>query len=389
MYRIIVVDSTRGNEEGRESEKLMAWYPDSMCENLRVTGLLQGLLHFSSLFDSKSSTADIVDFESTLWVLGALPTPTLYLCIIVEKELLGRHVTDMNLLGVIKNFSDVLCMAPSGDRSDVKVISELVKHYGDKLNDKRSWLRKQLRNPFALTWGAAHTKLPKKLENDFRESYASFSTGVALFKDDICLYSTLDVDSTDKLGSLVLSELQTFVTIASVSTGNLNCVRGFTSLSKSNDLKYLVVTSQGLTLFMIPSDENKFHELHWQAWNSTQIVIDYIDSFKWSDQSERHIPGVRYLSHNVERRMSSPRGKVSSASHHTRAMATTLRDYSSRIEDERLIYTCDKGSDSWAVLSLNSEGLTVSLSLRGLQRTDLVDEFKTSREIHLEITRSI
>lgn len=387
MYRIIVIDSTRGNEEGRESEKLVAWYPDNMLEKLREPGLLQGLLHFSSLFDSESSTADIVDFESTLWVLGALPTPALHLCIMVEKELLGRHVTDVNLQGLIRNFSDVLRIVSSNDKSDKKVISELVKQYGDKLNDKHSWLRRQLRNPFALTWGAAHIKLPEQLENNFREPCVSLSTRLALFKDEVCLYSNMDGDSTDRLGSLVLSELQTIFTVLDASTGKLKSGTGITSLLGDNDQKYFVMTSQGLTLFVTPEDGNISHDLQWQASNIIQTVIDYIDSFRWSDKNERHIPGVRYLSHNIERRMCSPRGKVSSTSHHTRAMATTLRDYSGGIQDKRVIYTCDKASDSWGALSLNSEDLTVLLSLRGLRRTDLVDEFKTSRQIRLEITR--
>ena len=387
MYRIIVIDSSKGNAEGSEYEKLVAWYPHDMSETVRDAGLLQGLLHFASLFGEENSASDIIDFGSVLWVCGTLPIPNFYLSIMVDKQILGRHVTDMNLLGVIKNITDVLEMVVRGNQSDEEVVSSLITIYGERLNSKQSWLRKQLRNPFGMTWGATRSELPEELESSFRDSCVSLSTGLALFKDEVCLYSSLEGESTNRLGSLVLSELHTFFIVGDRSVKSTKATMGFTSLGEENRGTYYTATSQGCSLFILVRDESSFIDLQQKAFDIIQMTIDYIDSFRWSEKKQRHVPGVRYLFQNEERLVCSPRDKVSSSSHHTRAIATTLRDSGGSIHGEMSIYTCDKGSDCWGALSSNNQDLSVSVSLRGLARKHLIDEFRTSQNIHSRITQ--
>lgn len=386
MYHILVIDSSKGNEEGRESEKLVAWYPTGKQgdERVREAGFLQGLLHFSDIFDGQSSESNIVDLDMSLWVIGKFPRTNLYMSMMIDKQKLGRHVTNMNLIGIVKNIVDVYTMIQTRGSPTDKML-ELVKMYGDRLNHKQSWLRKQLRNPFGLTWGATHCRLPRELEYSMVASAESFPIRLALFKDEVCLYSSLGHETTDKLGSLVLSGLHIcfFVTTEDfIETENY--IAGTALLFDEGD-RYFVMISQGFSIFMLPSNEDDLLDLKEESLKIIQAVMDYIESFHWSVKNSRHVPGLRYLYQNIEQTVCSPRDKVSSSSHHIRAMATTLRDNAGSIKQIGSAYTCDKSGDSWGVLGLGKDHLSVSISLRGLNRGNLMQEFQSSSELHFQV----
>jgi len=52
MNKLVVFDVDKGNEEGCEQEKILAFEPAFISEDLkiRVVGLLQGLLQFVDVF---------------------------------------------------------------------------------------------------------------------------------------------------------------------------------------------------------------------------------------------------------------------------------------------------------------------------------------------------
>ena len=131
MYQVVLFDSSKGNEEGKEIEKVIAWYPSdcTQCEKVQSVGLLQALIQFSGVFDEVrcvipsiyelcgfqiegliqvASNADIVEFERKFWVLGQLSKSNLYLSIMDAQSALGRHVSETNLMGLVKNFDNVL-----------------------------------------------------------------------------------------------------------------------------------------------------------------------------------------------------------------------------------------------------------------------------------------
>jgi hypothetical protein len=55
MNKILVFDVDKGNEEGSEQEKILAFEPACISEDLkiRVVGLLQGLLQFVDVFQEQ------------------------------------------------------------------------------------------------------------------------------------------------------------------------------------------------------------------------------------------------------------------------------------------------------------------------------------------------
>lgn len=386
MYNIVVIDSSRGNEEGTELEKIVAWYPaeTSHNERIRVAGLLQGLLHFSSLFDDEPGAADIVDFDTSYWVIGSTPVDNLFLSIMVEKQYLGRHVTETNFIGLLYNFLDVLRMILPSNQPSNEMFSRLTKMYGDTLHDKGSWLRKQLRNPFGLTWGAITGKLPHDLQSVLRQSCVDLSIELALFKDETCLYSNLGHNLTNQLGSLVLSGIQTCFFLNNHIQKRRGQISGETYLYGRNSDTYFVMTFQGFSVFALSIAQNDSLDLEKEANDMIQTVSDFIESFGWSGIKSRHVHGSRYLSKNAERITCSPRNKVSSSSHHTRAIATTLMDYKGHVNNG-FIYICDKSSDSWGSFSADNEDFALSVSLKGLDRRNLADDFNAAKKSHSNI----
>ena len=55
MNKLLVFDVDKGNEEGREHEKILAFEPACISGDLkiRVVGLLQGLLQFVGVFQEQ------------------------------------------------------------------------------------------------------------------------------------------------------------------------------------------------------------------------------------------------------------------------------------------------------------------------------------------------
>lgn len=53
MYQVALFDSSKGNEEGKEIEKVIAWYPSDCTEREKIqsVGLLQALIQFAGVFD--------------------------------------------------------------------------------------------------------------------------------------------------------------------------------------------------------------------------------------------------------------------------------------------------------------------------------------------------
>lgn len=223
--------------------------------------------------------------------------------------------------------------------------------------------------------------LPEDIQASLFNACEEENAKVALFREESCIFTNTSEEFTAIVGSVILSGVQ---------KSHKETVDLITLLdSQRRPCKKLLMTMNGLTVFIQHSytDDISPEKL---AEELTQVVCNFTDSFGWSGAEDRHIAGCRYCATFGYHVKNSPRAKVSSSSHHTRSLATTLSDHHGLLEQKNgSIYTCDKSSDSWAIMSSSTTSTFLSVTLRGLNRRNLLDDYRGANRVHGAITKPI
>ena len=221
--------------------------------------------------------------------------------------------------------------------------------------------------------------LPEDIQASLFTACAEENAKVALFREESCIFTNMSEEFTAIVGSVILSGVQ------KSHKETLDLIKFLDSKGKL--CKKLLMNMKGLTVFIQhsyrddTSPENLGDEL-------MQVVCNFTDSFGWLGLKDRHVAGCRYCAKFGYHVKNSPRTKVSSSSHHTRALATTLSDHHGLLEEkDGSIYTCDKSSDSWAVMSSSKKSTFLSVTLRGLNHRNLVDDYQGANRAHAAITK--
>ena len=231
------------------------------------------------------------------------------------------------------------------------------------------------------------TDLPPGLSGLIAANFESHAD-VVIFRDNTCLYSSLDDEITALLGSFVISGV--YRCFWQHPAPKLGAWMGSKSTTRFNVVE---IKDKG-QIFFIEQDSylifagRKGQDDDLVASHLGRIAEDAMEAIEiWggSPKISNHIPGSRYCVQEVirKRHICSPREKVSSSSHHTRAVATTLLDHSTHLADKGgSIYVCDRTSDTWGVLVCDGSRQAVSVTIKGLSRRGLVDQFTASQGIH-------
>jgi hypothetical protein len=339
----------------------------------------------------------VVDIGASLWSLCRLSShPNILLCVMIDKKKVSRHVTEKNLAGLVRLMDDVVCLL------GVSQVDSIVHHVGIALTDSFSWLRRQLRNPFALTWGASRVHLPEDLGRSLREICLHYNMNVGMWKGDLCVFSSFGEQINRMLGSFVMLGEDALFTLSREKAKDGMLGVDF----KYNGQRVDPIRVHTYVLFVADiekHDTDLADDIDCTSKNDdecrqkvaqeiVQLVSDFVKSFGWSRVDKRHIPGTRYCVEDDYRIQCSPRGKVSSSSHHVRSLATTLIDSldsscGQPSEFQRSVFACDRTGDTWACYSSNDDNTTRTVSVTlagGLVRMPLVNEIARAKQSHLE-----
>lgn len=252
------------------------------------------------------------------------------------------------------------------------------------LQNEYSWVRKQLRNPFARTFGAHTCQLPagmglelNTLANTLllRKDTRLNVTNVLMSLQEMILWSTFLPGITEQLGSLLTSSIfDGLCSDCKLATTIRECPRLWLGGKATYTYAILMHEASLLVQLEIATNEEK-QAFDPEALSSVksrleEVLIDVKDSLKRFGVQKKnlgHVQGCRYCYCLPDGFQCSPREKVSSASHHTRAVGTTLLDFSinesldnkaSQIET----FTCCKSRlGSWGVLSTSHGNMQLSV----------------------------
>eukprot|EP00890_Picochlorum_soloecismus_P005273 jgi/Picsp_1/5747/NSC_03106-R1_---NA--- len=403
MNNLLVFDVDKGNEEGCEQEKILAFEPACIAEDLkiRVVGLLQGLLQFVDVFQEQaSSETESIETEDNLLLVRKLAFKSIHVAIVLEKSKLGRHVCASNLMGLLSRFSEAseLLLDGSSEGKSLRGAFEgLAKLFLDELNDPSTWLRKQLRNPFGATFGANFPSLPVRLSLHLNESVnclledpgiGSYIHGIAITFHEYFLWTSFTTSKLQKLeqffgykGNRAISNryeeiLHEFITtekferpadqstpkVQLVMDGQLSTVK----LVKCNDLVLIAALSPKL------EDETQY-----KLEDNFRSLLDVVNSFLSQMEIKRknlcHVPGSRYCFRSSDNRIKcSPREKVSASSHHSRSFGTSLLDSAplwqgglhASSDQKEFRITSKSNMGAWGVVQGDAQGIQVTVSDR-------------------------
>lgn len=273
------------------------------------------------------------------------------------------------------------------------LINKILNYFGENLCQKGSWLRKQLRNPFCLTHGVSWTDLPPGLSGLIATKFENHAD-VVIFRDNTCLFSSFDDETTALLGSFVISGIYGFFwqhpapKMMGAWAGNKSTTR-LHVVDTRNKSHIFIIGQDSFLVFATPTGHEPGSVSVGQIGRIVEDAIDAIQTWGGSARISNHIPGSRYCTQEDIRKryICSPREKVSSSSHHTRAVATTLLDHGTHLADDGgCICVCDRTSDTWGVLVYDGSRKSVSVTIKGLSRRGLVDQFTGSKGIHMRFT---
>lgn len=163
MLQLLVFDARRGNSEGQEDDKVLAWFPSGLppMHQSGLTGLLHGLLLFTASFTTPGGAAqrpscDSVETDSGTWVLLEAE-PHIWFAALAPQAWLPRHATESNLRSVLVQMhllTTVLCGSvqgmlekdPEGSLARLS-LQAVLQQAGQQLSSTRSWQHRELRNP--------------------------------------------------------------------------------------------------------------------------------------------------------------------------------------------------------------------------------------------------
>ncbi len=403
---ILAIDLNRGRVEGEEGEKIVSHHGTrSASEVLDMVGFVEGLLLFSSSVDrldrdleggreagakeeswreassreaSSREESSLIEVGSAFWVISRLSLhPNIVVCFVIEKSVVSKHVTDRNLLGLGRLVEDMVSLLGLGK------LHRVVQHAGKVLADPLSRVRRQLRNPFALTHGASRVHLPADVGESLRGIAQHYGVEFGLWRGGLCAFSCFSEDGwLASLGSFVLGDgmelIQAMEGDASIAldgweVGVIRVSEYIVFATASHDRRI----QRGINAGSVWVDPRHLDLL---AGEVGSIVSDFVARVGgWRGVDTRHVAGSRYCveSGRMGQITCSPRGKVSASSHHVRSMATGLVDSldSADSTDPRrqtaYVYTCDRGGDTWACFRDEDSSRAWSVILSGLAKLDV------------------
>lgn len=406
---ILAIDVNRGRAEGVEGvEKIVSHYgASSTSELLDVVGFLEGLLLFSSSIDrldgnlhggteafgsdgqaSTGAERSLFDVGRALWVVSRLSLhPNIIVCIITEKNVVSRHVTERNLLGLGRLLEDMVALLGLGR------LDRVVQHAGTVLASPLSRLRRQLRNPLALTYGASRVHLPADVGESLLRIAKHYGVEFGLWRGGLCVFSCFSEERwLGVLGSFMLGDGVELIELSEMSEPS-KMATGDTSIALDG-YEVGVIRVKEFVLFATashngipPQDGNiavvakvDSSDLGLLAEEVGSITSDFVACVGgWRRVDTRHVAGSRYCveSGHMGLITCSPRGKVSASSHHVRSMATALVDSLDSLDSTdpghktSCIYTCDKSGDTWACFTGDESTRALSVTLGGLAKLDV------------------
>ncbi|PRW57442.1 Transmembrane 9 superfamily member 4 isoform B [Chlorella sorokiniana] len=159
--QLLVFDTRRGNAEGREQDKLLAFFPPALppVQQSGLAGLLHGLLLFTANFTGTPRPRwDVAETDSGLWVMHE-PEPHIWFAALAPKAWLPRHASEVGLrclLAQMHLLATVLCGSvqglldqdPSGAAAR-RALQAVLQRLGRQLSSTHSWQHRELRNPLA------------------------------------------------------------------------------------------------------------------------------------------------------------------------------------------------------------------------------------------------
>lgn len=213
--------------------------------------------------------------------------------------------------------------------------------------------------------------LPEDLEASLRATCGYFGVDVGLWHGEVCVFSS-NTEWIEMLGSFVLGGGEEIL----VSEGRKMVMWGGRRVDvlREDGVLAFVMMKEGHCDTLDDIGKIAVPEM-------TQVLSAFVESFGWSGIDTRHVPGSRYCVGERGVVRCSPRGKVSSSSHHVRALATALLD--SVNVGETAIYTCDRTGDAWGCYSSGDEMQAVSVTLAGgMNQKPFVDEMEAAKCAH-------
>mgnify|MGYP006879003844 CR=1 FL=1 len=391
---VLCLDVGRGRGEGggdEGDEKIVATFGRERGQLsaeagrrrlLAEAGLVEGLLSFTASFDRLDeactseaaavvSDVTVADMKDDVWVIVRLSLhPNIIICIMVDRRIVSRHVTDRNVKGLGRLVDDMASLVVPTPVVDAR-LAELVRHVGKVLSDPLSWVRRQLRNPFALTHGASMVPLPGEVVEGLRDVVSLHGVNVGLWRGGLCCFSSWPDSFTGMLGSFVLGDGATLVHALDGTTR--------TRAEIAVDGRDVLVVREGEHVVFVgrfpdrqeEREEREEESQRLVAREAVRVVTEFVASaggWPGVDAATRHVAGSRYcvcLHDSPIVSSCSPRTKVSSSSHHARSVATTLADSIGPgcSSESSSIYTCDKTGHTWGCYRDDGPGATTSLSV--------------------------
>eukprot|EP00889_Picochlorum_renovo_P007023 jgi/Picre1/34053/NNA_001528.t1 len=298
MFQLGIFDDSKGRKEGEEAEKIVGWYPvtTEVEYQVRSIGLLQGLLQFLSIFDSAPGEVETAEFEDGYWVVGSYLFPS----------------------WLIRNFDDVLqlLLPDCPPQTFNSLINKILNYFGENLCQKGSWLRKQLRNPFCLTHGVSWTDLPPGLSGLIATKFENHAD-VVIFRDNTCLFSSFDDETTALLGSFVISGIYGFFwqhpapKMMGAWAGHKSTTR-LHVVDTRNKSHIFIIGQESFLVFATPTGHEPGSVSVGQIGRIVEDAIDAIQTWGGSARISNHIPGSRYCTQEDIRKryICSPREKM-------------------------------------------------------------------------------
>ncbi|KAL4452400.1 hypothetical protein ABPG75_008062 [Micractinium tetrahymenae] len=159
MLQLLVFDARRGNTEGQEDDKVLAWYPPGLppAHQSGLAGLLHGLLLFTASFTgAQRPRFDCAETDSGTWVLHEAE-PHIWFAALAPRAWLPRHAGEHNLRSVLAQahlLTTVLCGSvqcmldqdPEGSLARLS-LQAVLHQAGQHLGSPHSWQHRELRNP--------------------------------------------------------------------------------------------------------------------------------------------------------------------------------------------------------------------------------------------------
>lgn len=400
---VLCLDVGRGRGEGggdEGDEKIVASFARDRTPAeagrrrlLAEAGLVEGLLSFTASLErldeacnseaaavsDAASPADVTvaDMKEDVWVIVRLSLhPNIIICIMVDRRIVSRHVSDRNVKGLGRLVDDMASLVVPPEPTSVvdARLAELVRHVARVLSDPLSWVRRQLRNPFALTHGASMVPLPGEVVEGLWAVVSLHGVNLGLWRGGLCCFSSWPDSFTGMLGSFVLGDGATLVHALDGTTR--------TRAEIAVDGRDVLVVREGEHVVFVGrfpdrqeergEREEREEELQRSvAREAVRVVTEFVASaggWPGVDAATRHVAGSRYcvcLHDSPIVSSCSPRTKVSSSSHHARSVATTLVDSIGPgcSSASSSIYTCDKTGHTWGCYRDDGAGATTSLSV--------------------------